>query len=189
LPPGVQVDLGAKTNATEMAKANAQAVVDLPKVENTARRLLQQIDSVANDKRLSNVTGWQANFPTLDPRNVDVEEKAAQLTGGAFLQAFESLKGGGQITEIEGAKATAALARLQNLRQSDRGYKQALSDFRFEVEQLVELARKKAGGTSAQPTNAGGDPLQQAREAITRGADRNAVMQRLQQNGIDPAGL
>ncbi|MDI4655523.1 hypothetical protein [Xanthobacter autotrophicus] len=34
-----------------------------------------------------------------------------------------------------------------------------------------------------------GDPLAQARDAISRGAPRDAVIQRLRQNGIDPAGL
>lgn len=33
------------------------------------------------------------------------------------------------------------------------------------------------------------DPLADARDAIARGADRQAVMKRLQDNGIDPAGL
>lgn len=33
------------------------------------------------------------------------------------------------------------------------------------------------------------DPLSQARAAIAAGADRNAVIQRLQQNGINPQGL
>ncbi len=36
-----------------------------------------------------------------------------QVQGGAFLQAFESLKGGGQITQIEGEKATQAIVRAQ----------------------------------------------------------------------------
>ena len=36
-----------------------------------------------------------------------------QMEGQAFLQAFETLKGGGQITEIEGTKATAALSRMK----------------------------------------------------------------------------
>ena len=35
----------------------------------------------------------------------------------------------------------------------------------------------------------GGDPLAQARDAIAKGADRNAVIERLKSNGIDPAGL
>ena len=33
------------------------------------------------------------------------------------------------------------------------------------------------------------DPIQQARDAIAKGADRGAVIQRLKQNGINPAGL
>jgi hypothetical protein len=39
------------------------------------------------------------------------------------------------------------------------------------------------------PAGTQSDPLAAARDAIARGADRNAVMQRLQQNGINPAGL
>jgi hypothetical protein len=35
-----------------------------------------------------------------------------QIGGAAFLTAFETLKGGGQITEVEGEKATNAIARL-----------------------------------------------------------------------------
>lgn len=51
---------------------------------------------------------------------------------------------------------------------------------------------KPDGGSAAQPGVApqgAGDPLSQARDAIERGADRNAVIQRLRQNGIDPSGL
>jgi NAD(P)H-hydrate repair Nnr-like enzyme with NAD(P)H-hydrate epimerase domain len=35
----------------------------------------------------------------------------------------------------------------------------------------------------------GSDPLEAARDAISRGADPEAVRQRLIDNGIDPAGL
>jgi hypothetical protein len=51
------------------------------------------------------------------------------------------------------------------------------------------------GGTYFKPgSNPGtaapaGDPISLARDAIARGADRNAVIQRLQQNGINPSGL
>jgi hypothetical protein len=33
------------------------------------------------------------------------------------------------------------------------------------------------------------DPLAQARDAVARGAPRDAVIERLRVNGIDPAGL
>lgn len=51
-----------------------------------------------------------------------------QVQGGTFMQAFNNLKGAGQITEQEGAKATAAIARL-NPRQSEEGFNKALMDF------------------------------------------------------------
>jgi hypothetical protein len=46
-------------------------------------------------------------------------------------------------------------------------------------------AKASAGAAPA----SGGDPLAQARDAIARGADKNAVIERLKANGIDPAGL
>ena len=42
----------------------------------------------------------------------DFDSIFQQVTGAAFLEAFETLKGGGQITEKEGEKATQALSRL-----------------------------------------------------------------------------
>lgn len=140
-------NVAAEAAAKEGGTAQGKAQFDLPRVESAAKRMTDQVDAVLGDKRLGNVTGWQARLPTLNPKNVDVEERIAQLGGGAFLQAFESLKGGGQITEVEGEKATKALARLTNLRQSDGGFKTALEDFKAEVKSLADLARKKAGGT------------------------------------------
>ena len=40
------------------------------------------------------------------------EAQLSKIQGALFLQAFEQLKGGGQITEIEGAKATQSLSGL-----------------------------------------------------------------------------
>jgi hypothetical protein len=73
---------------------------------------------------------------TIDPRNYvsgtnarDFQVVLDQLGGAAFLQAFESLKGGGQITEVEGKKATDAMARL-NRAQSDGEFELALRELR-----------------------------------------------------------
>ena len=46
----------------------------------------------------------------------------------------------------------------------------------------------KQGGGRTAPAPAGA-PLEQARDAIARGAPRDAVIQRLRENGIDPEGL
>jgi hypothetical protein len=74
----------------------------------------------------------------------DFEAKLGQVQGKLFLQAFETLKGGGQITEVEGEKATSALANL-SASQSEAQFRAALLEFRYEVGELVKLARKRSG--------------------------------------------
>ena len=64
-----------------------------------------------------------------------------QFAGNAFLEAFNTLKGGGTITEEEGKKATAAQARL-NTAVDLKDFRAALKDAR----ELVAGRVKKAGG-------------------------------------------
>jgi hypothetical protein len=74
-----------------------------------------------------------------------------QIKGKTFLQAFESLKGAGQITEKEGEKATSALNRM-NTAQSEVEFIKAAREFEENLNRGMELAKKKAGmpsGSSA----------------------------------------
>lgn len=71
-----------------------------------------------------------------------------QVTGGAFLQAYETLKGTGQITEIEGKKATAAITRM-NLAQSEAEFVKAAREFQDAIRGGVQRARSKAGAPAA----------------------------------------
>jgi hypothetical protein len=66
--------------------------------------------------------------PISGTKAADFYTMLEQVQGGTFMQAFNNLKGAGQITEQEGAKATAAIARL-NPRQSEEGFNKALMDF------------------------------------------------------------
>jgi hypothetical protein len=104
--------------AQRAAAANQVAVVDMA------------IDHPGRET----VTGMSG---VLDPRNylrgndaADFGSVLDQIGGSAFLQAFESLKGGGQITEVEGAKATAAMARL-NTAQRDDTFKASLEELKW----------------------------------------------------------
>jgi hypothetical protein len=78
-----------------------------------------------------------------------------QIEGTAFLSAFEALKGGGAISEKEGAKATAARLRM-TLAQDEKEYIKAAREFQDIVRTGVDNARRKVGGgaSSAAPTNA-----------------------------------
>ena len=70
-----------------------------------------------------------------------------QVTGGAFLQAYETLRGTGQITEIEGAKATSAITRMQ-LSQNEREFIKAAREFQDVIRSGVQRAQAKAGQPS-----------------------------------------
>ena len=51
-----------------------------------------------------------------------------QVKGGTFMQAYQGLKGAGQITEVEGKKAENAIARLSTA-QSETEFKKALGEY------------------------------------------------------------
>jgi len=67
-----------------------------------------------------------------------------QIKDKTFLQAFESLKGAGQITEKEGEKATSALNRM-NIAQSEVEFIKAAREFEQNVRSGMDMAKKKAG--------------------------------------------
>jgi hypothetical protein len=145
-------DVAGKERAEEIGKAGGQAQADLPRVENNASTIFSYIDSLASDPYLPSMTGpVQSRLPNLSGDAARVQSKADQVGGQAFLQAFSALKGAGQITETEGAKATAALSRLQAMGVNDADYATALSDFRREVVNLLEVARAKARSGASNP--------------------------------------
>jgi hypothetical protein len=69
-----------------------------------------------------------------------------KIKGGVFLNAFESLKGGGQITELEGKKAEEAGARLLTT-QSPEDFRAALAELRF----YTDIARRRSMGENIPP--------------------------------------
>lgn len=65
-----------------------------------------------------------------------------QAEGGAFLQAYESLRGTGQITEIEGTKATSALTRMERS-QTEVEFVKAAREFADVIRGAVARADKR----------------------------------------------
>jgi hypothetical protein len=72
------------------------------------------------------------------------ERRQLQIEGKTFLEAFESLRGGGAITEVEGAKGQQAISRM-NKAQSEVEYVKAARELQEVVRKGVERARTKAG--------------------------------------------
>lgn len=87
------------------------------------------LTAVEADPALPGILGLiEGRLPAKTEAQSDLMAKYEQITGRAFLEAFETLKGGGQITETEGIKATQALGRLQRT-QSVKAFKESLYEF------------------------------------------------------------
>ena len=151
LPGGARVDLGMKSReqaiGTASGKVQGEARLNLPGVEYNSRKITELIDGVLKDPYLGNMTGpVVGRLPNLSGNANRVQSKIDQIQGKTFLQAYESLKGSGQITEIEGAKAESSLQRLQNTRVGTEDYVSALQEFKQDISDLAQIARQKAGG-------------------------------------------
>lgn len=99
--------------------------------------MLESIEGILNDPALDSSTGILSPLqaiPGTPQKRFSTRSK--QLEGQAFLQAFESLKGAGQITEIEGQKATQAIGRLDTA-QSPDDYREALTDLQGVLKKAI----------------------------------------------------
>ncbi|MGD9724524.1 MAG: hypothetical protein AB7U76_25065 [Pirellulales bacterium] len=143
LAPGELANEKAKGSAT--GKAMGQAKADLPKIVQSTAETLGVLDQLAADPYLEKMVGVGGWTPDLSPAANRVASYMDQIGGKAFLTAFQSLKGGGQITEIEGAKATAAITRLQNRKQSVEDYKKAITDLQNIARNGLIRAKVDAG--------------------------------------------
>jgi hypothetical protein len=150
MPPGVtpvpaEVLAYRKAAATEQGQGAGKAKVDLPAVETNARLMEDALTAIEKDEYLPQMTeGVSAWLPNVTQRARASQSRIDQVQGKAFLQAYAGLRGGGAITEAEGAKATASISRLQSMQVGTAEYRQALADVRKEVQALVDLARRKA---------------------------------------------
>jgi hypothetical protein len=141
--PGLQSKLAeAKTSG----KTISQAKANLPKVESASKFVLGHVDSILNHPGRPWSTGLLSLSPTVrGTRQADFRNRLAQIGGSSFLTAFETLKGGGQITEVEGQKATAAVNRMKDS-TSDEEFNAAAKDFKDVVMSAQKNARDLASG-------------------------------------------
>lgn len=145
----------ATTGAQQDAKATAEARAGLGKAELQAQSAISTIDQLLSARGLPYITGAYSLAPIVPGTpQAAADALAKQIEGQAFLQAFESLKGAGQITEIEGQKATAAMARLQRA-QSTKDYRAALQELKDIAARGLQRARAAANGTGGQQASPG----------------------------------
>lgn len=160
---GVELDLLPQTEAIkrdsaiqqavgiEAGKTQAERTAAAPATIATLQNSLSSIDALLDDPELGTIVG----LGSLNPLNKipgskarGLAARADQVAGQAFLAAFNQLKGGGAITEREGAAATAAMARLDRS-QGEEDYRQALMDLKAAIEPAMQRAQQQARGGQA----------------------------------------
>jgi hypothetical protein len=88
-----------------------------------------QVNDLLNDPYLPNMLGPLASItPNITADAARVQSKMDQISGGAFLQARQLLKGGGAITDFESQKAEKAFLRM-NEAMNIEDYTKAMNDF------------------------------------------------------------
>lgn len=114
-----------------------------------AEQTKKKIDELLSNKGFDSIFGSLDQYRpawTMDAAGKDARTRLDQLKGTAFLSAYSMLKGGGAITDIEGQKAGAAMARLDRSLSEDEA-RQALNDFKEAVDVgLMKLRRAANGG-------------------------------------------
>ena len=102
----------------DQVKDKRQRLIDDSTAIYTTSTFVDAMDNILNmsDEELKPVTGlaggykqWFAKTGLLGERSNTIVNQIEQIKGKTFLEAFKTLKGGGQITEVEGKKATEAM--------------------------------------------------------------------------------
>lgn len=165
---------GLKEAQVETAKTKAAEIAGAPGAYGAAVRTLQNIDAVISHPGREAATGGSAFMSYLPASQArDFANRVEQLGGTAFLEAYKELKGGGAISEAEGKKAEAAVARLKDRFISEGDYLKALQEYRDIVETGAKRTLQKLGGNVPE----GYEPIPQA-PSLSKPAQARPAQQR-----------
>lgn len=169
----------ATINTTTSREATRlEAEEELPRLEAQSQYILDTVDQLLahpgfdNRYGFTSLGGFLGAIPGTDAAGAGSLIK--QVEGQVFLEAYEKLKGGGVITEIEGQKATQAIARM-----TDRGIhpdeaRAAAAEFKKIIEDgLARKSRRAQDGVGAMNDQelgaAAADVLRQALAGLEQG--------------------
>lgn len=139
-----------------------EANLDLPNTIAKAEQTIEQVERLKTHPGMPDVVGIPDPVTlggrVFGSRGADFRARLEQIQGAQFLQAYETLKGGGQITEVEGQKAQNAIARMQST-QSEKAFVEAADEFIGVVKRGLERAKRKAAMSPNQTMTPGGMPV------------------------------
>lgn len=189
---GVQLEMSGQTNQMEASRAaaveNAKLDVgrlaeirtNLPRIRSEFENANKAAQQLVNHPGLAQITGKLGGRIPDSPTAVkyfkavmsgtpaaDAMALHEQIKGKVFLQAFQTLKGGGQITNVEGDKATAAMARMDRA-QTTEAYVAAVNEFMQAIQAgyaKMEAAAQN-GGIAPSPAPVASPPSGDPRAAL-----------------------
>ena len=198
-----------------LTATDKKAILEADEMTGSNRAAIQAIDEATRLNPDAN-SGWLAgarasvgaNLPDWLVPDIVSSPKSAQATidfdNAVVGQALTQLKSifGGNPTEgerkilldLQGSSGKPKEVRQEILSRARRA---AVARLQLNEQRAHELRggtyyKPGGGSAAANPASynsAAGDPLAEARAAISRGAPRDAVLKRLQENGIDGSGL
>ena len=163
LPPEARPETkAAQEQEKGLAVSDVEIVTNAPSQLDTYGNILSKVESLKDHPGLDIATGTSSMLPLIPgtPAN-DFNAVLESVKGAAFLEQFEKLKGGGQITEVEGKKATDALAALERSQSKKQFVGQLnivldiMKQGQSRLQDKLEKAQKRTEGrtTTSKPSN------------------------------------
>jgi hypothetical protein len=148
---------GATSEGADIGKSVADAKANLPGAEKAASYITKLLDDLKKDPGKKWVVGWPEGVnlgKVPHTRAMGFQTRLDQIKGKQFLTAYQSLRGAGAITEMEGIKAGEAEARMRSA-QRQEDFDAALDEYKTIVKNGLENLRKRAalrdeGGSGGQ---------------------------------------
>lgn len=144
----IKLDYVAPTEKAKIIAENqANAQVALPQAQSDAQSILDTINELRSHKGLDKGVGASSIFFNRVPGTdaYDFANLHENARGKVFMQAFNSLKGAGAITDLEGKAATNAISEMGDLKQSKESYLNSLSKLESVVKSSLERKQNSAG--------------------------------------------
>ena len=142
----------AKESGKTIGEKTSTAQYNLPDVENSANYLVDTLGKLRDHPGMPWAVGAVQVPAIWGSKVADFQALLKQVGGQQFLKAYDTLRGTGQITEVEGQQGKEAIARMQTA-QSEKAFISAANEFIDHVKRSVELARIHANqGTINKPS-------------------------------------
>lgn len=159
---------GDRTSGTVDAKTAGAARATLPSAEQNYEIAVKAADALLNDKagmaeQFGNIMGVPQQMTPAWPGSpkANFQVQLDQLTGQAFLNIRQALKGAGAVTDYEGQRGEVALSRAQAAAEKgdQKAFEAAVIEFKDAITKGLDLMRETAqGGYSAGSPAVGGAP-------------------------------